>query len=137
MTHVIRQSFITRAALLSLWLTVAAFALFSFTPHQTTAAQTATAQPAATPQLYTVRVTHVKPSMNAEFQQLVQNEFVPAHKKGGVKQRSVWTTATLGVAYEYITVTPLEGVKQFDETSALNKALGEAGARALNNVSPT
>ena len=133
MTHVIHQSTsqFTRAALLGLMLVAAAFALFSFTPRQTRAAQTATAQPTATPPLYTVRVTHVKPGMEREYRQFMQNEMLPAYVKGGLKETATWATAQLGVGYEYVTVSPHSGLKRFDEPSALNKALGQEGARAM------
>ena len=117
----------------SVALTLAALTLFNFIPTQTKAQTTAaqTAQPAATPQRYTVRITHVKLGMNAEFEALIKNEMLPAFKKGGLKQSSTWRQTNLGEGSEYITVRPLDGLKQFDETGPLVKALGEEGASAL------
>ncbi len=134
MTHVIHPSILQYARVALLGLLLAALALFNFTLARTTA-QTATppaAQPTATPPRYTVRITHVKLGMNAEFEALIKNEMLPAFKKGGLKQSNTWTTASLGEGGEYITVRPLDGVKQFDEPNFLTKALGEEAARALN-----
>ena len=118
----------------SVALTLAALALFNFIPTQTTAAQTTAAQPAqptATPPVYNVRITHVKPNMVRAFQELQKNEVLPALKKGGVKESSFWTTAQFGDSYEIVTIGPSSGLARFDEPSALTKALGEEGARAL------
>lgn len=133
MTHVVHQSTLqfTRAALLGLLLTAAACTLFHFTTAPVTATQGATAQPSPTRQVYNVRVTHVKPGMAAAFRELHQKEVLPALKKGGVKELSFWTTATYGEGYENVTVSPSEGLKRLDEPSALTRALGEEGARAL------
>ena len=91
-------------------LTLAALTLFNFIPTQTTA-QTATAQtaqPTATPPRYTVRITHVKMGMTAEYEALVKNEMLPAFKKGGLKQSMTWVTANLGEGGEYITLRPYD-----------------------------
>ncbi len=115
-------------------LMLAALALFNFIPTQTTA-QTATAQtaqPTATPPRYTVRITHVKMGMTAEYEALVKNEMLPAFKKGGLKQSMTWRSSHLGESAEYLTLRPYDGVKQFDEPGQLTKALGEEAARALN-----
>ncbi|NOT58611.1 MAG: hypothetical protein HOP19_00120 [Acidobacteria bacterium] len=133
MTHVIHQSTLQclRVTLGGLLLAVAAFALFQFTTAPVAATQGAAAQPTATPPRYTVRITHVKMGMTAEFEALVKNEMLPAYKKGGLKQAMAWVSASLGEAAEYVTLRPYDGAKQFDEPGALTKALGEEGARAL------
>ena len=122
MTIVIHQSTsqFTRAALFSLLL---AAALASFTFAQTQA-------PA--PQFYSVRVTQVKPEMAQEYRAFMQNETIPAYKKGGVKLRNTAVTATFGPSMEYISVEPVASLKQFDEPAPLLKALGEEGNRTWN-----
>ena len=117
-----------------LWLTLgvllmaAVFAPFSFTPQQALATQSA--PPAAMSSLYLLRVTHVKPEMAQEYRAFMQNESIPAYRKGGVKLRNTLTTAIFGEALEYVTIEPIESLKQFDEPDPLYKALGEDGYRA-------
>ncbi len=85
---------------------------------------------APAPQFYSVRVTKVKPEMAQEYRAFMQNETLPALKKGGVKLRNAVVTATFGDAVEYLFVEPVASLKQFDEPGPLNKALGQEGNRA-------
>jgi antibiotic biosynthesis monooxygenase (ABM) superfamily enzyme len=87
-------------------------------------------QPPA-PQLYYVQVLKVNPGMSAEWRALYQNEILPALKKGGAKQSTVFATA-FGDVREFIIITPLDSWEQLDEPGRLNKALGQEAARALN-----
>ena len=93
------------------------------------AASPATEQASAPRQRFWVTETHVKPEMTTQFREFYLKETLPAQQKGGVKQQSVWTTAAFGEAFEYVTIRPIEGLQQFDEPSAMTKALGEEGAR--------
>lgn len=92
------------------------------------ASPAASDQAAAPRQRFWVTETHVKPEMMAQFREFYLKETLPAQQKAGVKQQSVWTTAMLGEAFEYVTIRPIEGLQQFDENPMV-KALGEEGAR--------
>ncbi|HEX4946411.1 MAG TPA: hypothetical protein VFZ34_07110 [Blastocatellia bacterium] len=85
-------------------------------------------QAAAPRQRFWVTETHVKPELIAQFREFYLKETLPAQQKAGVKQQSVWTTAMLGEAFEYVTIRPIEGLQQFDENPMV-KVLGEEGAR--------
>ena len=99
----------------------------SATPAASSSA--ATEQASAPRQRYLVIATRVKPEMMTQFREFYQKETLPAQQKAGLKQQSVWTTATLGEGFEYITIRPIEGLQEFDEPNLLTKALGEEGAR--------
>lgn len=103
-------------------LATAAFASVSFAQSQP--------QPTTLSNLYLVRVTHVKLESAREYSALMQNETMPALKKGGVKLRNALTSTTFGEAGEYIFVEPVESLKRFDEPESLRKALGDEGYRA-------
>ncbi len=123
MPHVVHQSIsqFTRAALFGLLL---AAALASFTFAQT--------QPPA-PQFYRVQVIKTNPGVSAEWQTLYKNEVLPALKKAGVKQQTVLQVVQGDVRQWVIISAALENFAQLDEPTPLVKALGEEGARALNN----
>ena len=94
------------------------------------AASPATTGQDSTPrQRYSVTETHVKPEMMTQFRELYLKETLPAFQKAGIKQQSVWTTATLGEAFQYLTIRPIDSLQQFDEPNVMTKALGEEGAR--------
>ena len=80
-----------------------------------------------------VTVTHVKPDMLAEWVDLQKNEVVPALKKGGDKTRTVYATSIFGDAYEYLLISPIENMSQFDGQSPLVKALDTPGSTRLND----
>lgn len=82
-------------------------------------------------QSYEVTTVQVKPGMGGEYVDLQKKEMIPALQKGGVKQRSVWTTATFGEGGEYVTLRPIESLAQFDDPHPVVKALGQEGATAL------
>lgn len=100
------------------------------TANNNTQATPAAATDQAPRQRYLVMETQVKPEMASQFREFYQKETLPAQQKGGVKQQSVWVTANLGEAFEYVTIRPIEGLEQFDEPGAVVKGLGEAGAKA-------
>jgi hypothetical protein len=86
----------------------------------------------ATPLRSRVTVTHVKPDMLAEWIDLQKNEVVPAMKKAGEKTRTVYATSLFGDSYEYLLISPIENMSQFDGQSPLVKALDTPGANRLN-----
>ena len=69
-------------------------------------------------QLTTVQV---KPEMGRDWREYPQNDANPAAIKAGVKQRDVWTTATFGEAGEFVIVTPIENLAQFDGPTPWSK----------------
>jgi len=85
--------------------------------------------PAAQP-LMSVSVVRVKPDMINEWIELNKNTVIPALKKAGVKERGCFTTAQFGESFEYVLLTPIENLAQFDGESPLRRALGEAGYQA-------
>ena len=96
-------------------------------------AQTPTPTPQAgpTPEFFSVTVVSVKPEMMVEFQNFMKNTTNPALKKGGLKWREVWqNTAAAGDAFEYVLVTPVGKLAEFDGQSALEKGLGAQGFAA-------
>jgi hypothetical protein len=119
----------------SLILTISTVLLAAFfnactTPASPAASSSATTEQASAPrQRYWVTEVHVKPEMMTQYREFALNETLPAYQKAGYKQQSVWMTATLGEAFEYIYFRPIESLQQFDEPSFLVKALGEEGAR--------
>ncbi len=79
-----------------------------------------------------VTITHVKPDMLTEWVDLQKNEVVPALKKAGEKTRTVYVTSIFGNAYEYVLVSPIEKMSQFDGQSPMVRALDTPGAARLN-----
>lgn len=83
------------------------------------------AQEAPKPQLSRVSVTQVKPEMWEQFLEFYKNETLPALKKGGIKQSLVMqSSGPVGNSFEFRVVQPIDNLAQFDEDSALTKALG-------------
>lgn len=94
------------------------------------ASSSATTEQASAPrQRYWVTEVHVKPEMMTQYREFALKETLSAYQKAGYKQQSVWMTATLGEAFEYIYFRPIESLQQFDEPNFITKALGEEGAR--------
>jgi hypothetical protein len=80
-----------------------------------------------------VTVTQVKPDMLSDWVDLQKNEVVPALKKAGEKTRTVYATSIFGNAYEYVLISPIEKMSQFDGQAPLVKALDGPGATRLND----
>ena len=113
-----RTLFRSHAGALALALTLSSFA----------AAQTA-------PVRWRVTVTRVKPEMQNEWIDLQKNEVVPALKKGGVANRTVYATGLFGNAFEYTIVQPMSKFADFDSPGAQAKALGpQANARLAEKL---
>ena len=85
---------------------------------------------APAPQWSSITVVRVKPDMVADWQDLQKNVVNPALKKAGVKERNVFETAVFGPSYEYVVITPITSLAQYDEPmSPLRKTLGEDAYR--------
>lgn len=76
------------------------------------------------------QVIRLKPDMATEWENLQRTEVIPALKKGGQATRTVVRTQ-VGNAFEYVTFTPFPLWSAFDSDNALTRALGAAGAQAL------
>jgi hypothetical protein len=105
------------------------------------AAQTPSPTPQAQPparEFLSVTVVSVKPEMVGEFQNFMKNTTNPALKKGGIKGREVWQNTTAGGdAFEYVMVTPVGKLGEFDGPSALEKGLGAQGLSAWQTKAGT
>ena len=79
-----------------------------------------------------VTVYTVKPDMLAEWIDLQKNEVVPALKKAGVRSRSMWRNAPFnGSLYEFLSVTPIDNMAQYDGDNPINRALGRENGQRL------
>ncbi len=91
------------------------------------------AQDAPKPQLSRVSVTQVKPEMWEQYLAFYKNETLPALKKAGIKQSLVMqSSGPVGNSFELRVVQPIDSLAQFDEGSALTKALGPEGRKAYD-----
>lgn len=96
-------------------------------------ASTGLAQDTSKPQLSRVSVTQVKPEMWAQYLEFYKNETLPALKKGGIKQSLVMqSSGPVGNSFELRVVQSIDSMAQFDEGSALTKALGPEGRKAYD-----
>src|SRR6266852_6116874 len=81
------------------------------------------------------QIVRVKPDMVNEWIDLQKNEVVPALKKGGVANRTVYATGLFGNAFEYTIVQPMGKFAEFDSPGAQAKALGpQANARLAEKL---
>lgn len=92
-------------------------------------AQSPAAAPATTRSQVTV--VRIKADMLNEWIDLQRNEVVPALKKAGIKQRTVWATA-VGNGFEYTILMPFEKFALMDAPGPLVAALGAEAAARLN-----
>ncbi|MFN0112507.1 MAG: hypothetical protein ACKVZH_26915 [Blastocatellia bacterium] len=114
-------------------LTTKLFLAFSAMLLTVTLASTGFAQEAPKPQLSRVSVTKVKPEMWEQYLAFYKNETLPALKKGGIKQSLVMqSSGPVGDSFELRVVQPIDSLAQFDEGSALTKALGAEGRKAYD-----
>ena len=88
-------------------------------------------QPPAGTTRYYVQVVRLKPEMANDWMEVQKNEVIPAQKKAGVASRMTLATV-VGNAFEYTMITPLPTWASFDGPAPLTRALGEAGAAAVN-----
>ena len=78
-----------------------------------------------------VQVVRLHADMVDEWMALQKNEVIPAQKKAGVTGRITLATQ-VGNAFEYTTITPFPSWAAMDGDAPLVRALGAAGAAALN-----
>ena len=100
-------------------------------PAKTPPRKKAVAAEAPAPEQWSqISVVRIKPDMTNEWIELNKNTVIPALKKAGVKERGCFTTAQFGESFEYVFITPIATLAQFDGESPLRKGLGEAGYQA-------
>ncbi len=102
------------------------------------AAQTQnTATPA--PTHIRVQVTHVKPDMVQQWQNIIRTEAIPAQKKAGMAWRHTWADGgPFGEGATFVTVQPVANFAQFDQPNAIARALGADGvAKYQARIQPT
>lgn len=87
---------------------------------------------AEAPQLLLVSFTKVRPGMGPKYVDLQTKEVMPAQKKGGALGRQVWSSGIGAPAREFVFISPIRNMAQFDDESPMMKALGQEGAAALN-----
>jgi len=73
---------------------------------------------------------HVKPEKVDEWLALERNEVIPALKKAGIKEYTVYQTL-IGEATNFIIVRPLPSFAEFNGPDALERALGKDKAAVL------
>ena len=78
-----------------------------------------------------VQVVRLKPEMVDDWIAVQRNEVIPAQKKAGVTSRTTLVTV-VGNTFEYVILTPFPTWAGFDGDSPLIRALGAAGAAAVN-----
>ena len=88
--------------------------------------------PAETPQLLLLQFSKVRPGMGPQYIDLQTKEVMPAQKKGGVLGRQAWSSGISGPVGEFVFISPIQSMAQFDDQSPMVKALGQEGAAALN-----
>ena len=87
--------------------------------------------PAAESQLLLVSFAKVHPGMTQEYIDLQTKEVMPAQRKGGGLGRDAYSSGISGPPGEFIYVSPIKSLAQFDSPSPMVRALGEDGAAAL------
>lgn len=80
---------------------------------------------------FEISVVSIKPEKYAEYERLIKEEINPALKKGGLPWRNVFTRATFGELFEYVSVSPITRLGQYDEPDPLTKVLGQEATGAL------
>ncbi|HXW04507.1 MAG TPA: hypothetical protein VD833_04685 [Vicinamibacterales bacterium] len=88
--------------------------------------------PADAPQLLLLTFQKVRPGMGPRYVELQTKEVMPAQKKGGLAGRQVWSSGLSGPVGEFVFISPIPSMAQFDDSSPMVKALGQEGAAALN-----
>jgi hypothetical protein len=87
---------------------------------------------AAQSQMLLVSFAKVHPGMAPEYVDLQVKEVIPAQKKAGGLGRQAFSSGISGPPGEFVYLSPIASFAQFDSPGPLIKALGEAGAAALN-----
>ena len=112
------------------FVTLASFAVLGAASSSSMIAQAPKA-PASEPQLALVSFAKVRPGKVQEYIELQTKEVVPAQKKGGSPGRQAYSSGMGGPPGEFVYVSPIASMGQFDGPSPMRKALGDEGAAAL------
>lgn len=87
--------------------------------------------PGAESQLLHLSFAKVRPGMTQEYIDLQVKEVMPAQRKGGGPGREAFSSGISGPPGEFVYVTPIKSLAQFDAPSPMVRALGQDGAAAL------
>jgi hypothetical protein len=118
----------------SLWISILlllATVFASFSVAQSKATQTV-AQPSG------LLITELKVKSGiagSELEYFLKTTFLPAMKKGGEKEFSVWKTAVFGYGEKYFLISPLQNLAAYDNPAPYWKGLGNEGSLALMSAS--
>lgn len=108
----------------------AALVFLGVTTHTVLAgAQTQGAGQPAAPRRISVTITKVKPDMVDAYHAIIRDELMPAQKKAGLPWRATYRPAIYGDAFTFIAVLPVANYAQFDQSSPVQKALGDRAAK--------
>lgn len=80
-------------------------------------------------QLLSLQFLRINRTMGPEWQEFRKSETLPALRKAGIAEQSVWNTAVFGEG-GYVIVTPIATLTQYDNPSPTTRALGPEGARS-------
>lgn len=86
----------------------------------------------AASELLLLSFAKVHPGMAPEYIDVQTKEVIPAQKKAGGLGRQAFSSGISGPPGEFVYVSPIASMAQFDQPGPLIRALGEAGAAALN-----
>ena len=86
----------------------------------------------AASEMLLISFAKVRPGMGPEYIDLQTKEVMPAQKKAGGLGRQAFSSGISGPPGEFVYVSPIASMAQFDGPGPLVKALGETGAAALN-----
>ena len=87
---------------------------------------------AAASELLFISFAKVHTGMAQEYIALQTKEVIPAQKKAGGLGRQAFSSGIGGPPSEFVYLSPIASMAQFDQPGPLIRALGEAGAAALN-----
>jgi hypothetical protein len=82
-------------------------------------------------QLLLVSFAKVRPGMMQEYIDFQIKEVMPNQRKGGGPGREAFSSGISGPPGEFVYVTPIKSLAQFDQPSPMVRALGQEGAAAM------
>jgi hypothetical protein len=74
-------------------------------------------------------VVRVKPEMIREWRNTYKNQVIPGYKRGGVPSFAVWRTSPFGDNYEFLMMSRMANLGQFDGGDPLWKAMATVDRR--------
>jgi len=87
--------------------------------------------PSPQPEWLLVTLVSVNPGAGPDYVAFQTNEVMPAQKKGSTSGRQAWSSGIAGTPGEFVFISPVKSLAQFDAPSPMVAALGEQGAAAI------